>query len=133
MLTPQAAMVICSSRRRAVARSARVSRSRKTTMLEVGSTPQANELAEIEVERKQNSIFRGGFRKHLGIGKALQPVLAQVGHLMTGVAEPSDDARAHAHVGEKSHRAPSAQCTSSVVNQAAHSSACCTSPASRSG
>lgn len=67
---------------------------------------QADEFAEIEVECEEDSMFRGGFREHVRIWEALHPLLAQVVHVVAGVAEPGDDAWAHAHVSEKSHRAP---------------------------
>ena len=61
------------------------------------------DLAEVEVERQDDPALSGGEREDLGIRQALEPELAKVDDVVTGVAEVLRDPSGDAHVCQEPH------------------------------
>ncbi len=56
-----------------------------------GRRGKRHELAEIEIEGQKNAFFRRSLRKNLGVGQALQALLAQVNGIEPALAQPVDN------------------------------------------
>ena len=60
-------------------------------------------FAKIEIERKQNTFFRAGFSKYVGVRRLLEALLPEVHCVMPEGAQLANDFLRDPHVGQEAH------------------------------
>jgi hypothetical protein len=74
----------------------------KDDCADVPTTGKRNDLAEVEIERHDDAVFRSRFLEDLSVGKAMELLVAKVLCVMTGVRQPLRDSYVGAHVDKES-------------------------------
>jgi len=66
-------------------------------------TGQGGDLAEVQVEREDDSLLGDGLVEDLLVRQPVQSLVPQMHRVVTRRAQPGDDPLIHAHVGEETH------------------------------
>jgi hypothetical protein len=67
---------------------------------------EGGDLAEIEVERQQDTCFTGSLLENLAVRQAMQLLIAEMDRVMSVLVEPLHHPDIRAHVGQEAHSGP---------------------------
>jgi len=66
-----------------------------------GSIPfrQSYDLAEVQIEGENNSVFSNGLLEDLSVGKCMEMLLSKVLGVVPGLSQPFNNSQGNSHVG----------------------------------